>query len=418
MSKRKKLTEHVKTLVIIALLINAALLLGASGYVSLGQPRSSQDAVSGGQTGTAEGAQAAVPVSPAGMVISGAGSSRCAFYYNSEQLTPAFESFAAPLAEALGSAGPVREITRAQWQQRLLDRGVYFDFYSAQPLSLLSALLGSTAQEAGEYSAGSLLLSCTDEGVELCFASASDGHFYCCTTGVSASAVISRAESYGADSSYFAFTSDKFAGLDPDTVIFGTDAQMHSVLSENAAGAVELEALMSLLGMNSYVIRPYTEADGTRVYVESGKTLRVGADGRINFKSGPAPGAGSGLDEAVMLAASVAQQTLLPVCGDAKLCFAGVSTQDGGEYTVRFEYVINGIIVELPGRRAAALVTVSGGETVKLELQPRRYTLTQETRSLLPMAQAAAIASSRGGGRIWLVYMDSGNSASCEWVTD
>lgn len=417
MSKRKKLIERAKNLVIVALLISAALLLNASGYVSFTGRRSSQETASGGRTGAAEGALTALPVSPAGMVISPAEGSRCAFYYSSEQLTDAFESFAASLAEALGSAGQVRELTRRQWQQRLLGVGVYFDFSCAQPLTLLSALLGSTAGEAGGCSAEAVLLSCTDDGVELCFAG-DDGLYYVCSTGVSASAVLSRAESYSADGSYFAFTSDKFPGLDPDTVIFGTHAQPRSVLSENAAGAVEPESLMSSLGMNSYVIRPYTEADGTRVYVESGKTLRIGADGKISFKGGASPGGETEPDEAVLLAASIVQQTLQPVCGDAKLCFAGVSEADGGAYTVRFDYVINGIVTELPDSRSAALVTVSAGEVAKLELQPRRYTLTQETRPLLPMAQAAAIASSCGAGHIWLAYLDSGNSASCEWVTD
>ena len=175
---------------------------------------------------------------------------------------------------------------------------------------------------------------------------------------------------------------------------------------------------MSALGMNSYVIRPYTEADGTRVYVESGKTLRIDANGKISFKGGAPPAGETERDGAVLLAASIAQQTLLPLCGDAKLCFAGASEADGGAYTVRFEYAIDGIVAELPDSRSAALVTVSGAEVAKLELHPRRYTLTQETRPLLPMAQAAAIASSRGARRIRLAYVDSGNSASCEWVTD
>lgn len=416
MSKRKKLIERAKNLVIIALLISAALLLRASGYISLSGRRPSQETASGGQTGAAESAAAALPVSPAGMVISPAEGSRCAYYYSSEQLTDAFESFAAPLAEALGSAGQLRELTRAQWQQRLLGVGVYFDFSCAQPLTLLSALLGSTAGEAGACSAGALLLSCTDGGVELCFADA-DGTYRACSTGVSASAVLSRAESFGADGAYFAFTSDKFPGLDPDTVIFAADMQPRAALSENAAASVELDSLMSGLGMNSYVIRPYTEADGTRVYVESGKTLRVGADGKISFRDGAPPAGETGPDEAVLLAASLVQQTLLPVCGDAKLCFAGLSEADGA-YSVRFDYTVNGIVTELPDGYPAALVTVSAGEVARLELQPRRYTLTQEARPLLPMAQAAAIASSRGAQRLWLAYLDSGNSASCEWVTD
>ena len=95
-----------------------------------------------------------------------------------------------------------------------------------------------------------------------------------------------------------------------------------------------------------------------------------------------------------------------------------MSDGGSGEYVVRFEYVIDGIVIELPERRAAALVTVAGGEVVKLELVPRRYTLTQETRPLLPMVQAAAIAASTRGGRILPVYMDGGNSALCVWVTD
>ncbi len=417
---RKKLIEHGKTVLIIALLVSAVVMLNVSGYIVLPPARTVQETAPNGQInqGATEPAQVSMAVCPLGMVISASESTRCAVYYNSEQLAPAFESFAAPLAEALGSAASVRGITRAQWQDRLLGTGVYFDFYCAQPLSLLSALLGSTAGEAGDFSTRSLLLSCTDNGVELCLESEADGLFYSFSTGVSAAAVLSRTESYSANNAFFAFTNDKFSGVDPNTVIFNTDAEMRAVLSESALGSIEMEALMSELGMNSYVIRPYTEADGTRVFVESGKTLRAGADGKISFKSTTRESAEMGLSEAVTFAGAMVQRVLGSCCGDAKLCFAGVSDGGSGEYVVRFEYVIDGIVVELPERRAAALVTVAGGEVVKLELVPRRYTLTQETRPLLPMVQAAAIAASTRGGRILPVYMDGGNSALCVWVTD
>lgn len=417
--EKKKLIERCKTALIIVLLISAALLLNTSGYITLIPARKTQENASGGQTnqGAVESAQMSVTVFPLGMAISASEGKSCAIYYDREQLAPAFESFAAPLAEALGSAGSAREITRSEWQDRLLGAGVYFDFYGDQPLSLLSALLGSTAGEAGGFSARSLLLSCTENGVELCLESAADGLYYSFSTGVSASAVLSRAESYGTDGSYFAFTSGDFPGVDPNTVILSTQEKMRSALSENSAGAVEMESLMAELGMNSYVIRPYTEADGTRVFVESGKTLRVGADGKISFKAGARERADTTLIDSVIFASALVQRVLGPCCGDAQLCFAGVSG-DSGAYTVRFDYMINGIAVELPEQDAAASVTVSGGEAVKLEFVPRRYTLTQETYPLLPMEQAAAIAAASSGGRISLVYMDGGSSASCVWVTD
>ena len=419
MSKRKKIVEHVKTALIIVLLISAGLMLSASSYIAP-RLRASQDMLTGGQTGhgTADPVQGGVSVFPLGIVVSGAEGNRCALYYSSEQLKPAFESFAAPLAEALGSASLLREITREQWQQRLLGTGVYFEFYCAQPLTLLSDLLGSAAGEAGGFSSGSLCLSCTDEGVELCLESEADGRFYSCSTGVSAAALISRTESYSANNAVFAFTNGKFSGVDQNTVIIDTDTARRTILSENAAGAVELEALMARLGINSYVIRPYTEADGTRVYVESGKTLRVDVDGEISFKGTVSDGALTDMTGAVLYAWSLTHQVLGPVCGDAELCLAGIKELEGGEYEVRFDYLVDGVVVELPGRRAAALVTVSGAEAVKLELMPRRYTLTEDMSPLLPMAQAAAIASSSGERLVSLVYMDSGASAVCVWVTD
>ena len=419
MSKRKRLIEYGKTALIILLLINAGLLLIASGYIAPGL-RTSGDMLTGVQAGhgAAEPAQGGVSVFPLGIVVSGAEGNHCALYYSSEQLKPAFESFAAPLAEALGSAASVREISREQWQQRLLGTGVYFEFYCAQPLTLLSGLLGSAAGEAGGFSAGSLFLGCTQEGVELCLESGDDGRFYSCSTGVSAAALVSRTESYSANNAIFAFTNDRFAGVDQNTVIIDTDSARRIVQSENAAGAVELDPLMAQLGINSYVVRPYTEADGTRVYVESGRTLRVSTDGGISFKAAASAGGGTDMPGAVSLAWSVAQRALGPVCGDAELCLAGISELEGGEYEVRFEYLVDGVAVELPGRRPAALVTVSGAEAVRLELMPRRYTLTEDMSPLLPMAHAAAIASSSGERRVSLVYMDSGVSAECVWVTD
>lgn len=421
MSRRKAFVEGGKTLLIILLVISAAILVRASGYFDAFDSRYAQDSeTQSGQNGqsTADSASGTMSARPLGMVVSGVDGTRYAVAYDSAETASVFESFSAALGEALGSASNAEEVTEDQWRECLLSGSVTFDFYYPRPLSLLSMWLGTAAGGAGSFSARFVSLSCEGDAVSLYFRSEPDGTFYRCGTGVSTSAVSAKLDSYKRNNASFAFENDKFSGVAPYTVVLDELPAVHTVNCDSALGSLDLEGLMSALGMNSYVIRPYTESDGTQVYVENGKNLKINGDGSISFKTSLTYTTGQDAISAVSVASELVTQVLGSCCGDAETYFSGVRSSGSGVYEVEFEYIVGGIPVELSSGRAAAQVTVSGGEVMKLELTPRRYTLMEDEALLLPMTQAAAIAASKGGGEPVLVYMDSGAWTPCVWVTD
>jgi hypothetical protein len=415
----KPLLERGKSLLIVLLLLSAALLIRASGYFpALGEGYLSASQGSLGQSGqsSAETSASAVTVRPVAVVISGEEGTRCALEYDGDAVSAAFDSFSAALGEAIGSSSAIESVSEQLWQQSISECGVTFDFYYPQPLSLLSQWLGTTAGAAGEHSARYMCISCTGSNAWFYFRSESDGTYYRCATALSSQAVTQRMELYRRNNAVFAFESERYSGVEPYTVMLDELPAVYAVYSDSAQGNMDLNSIMSLLGMNSYVIRPYTEADGTQVYVENGKTLRVGADGSISFKA-PAPTSGeTGTElEAAQAASALVGEIMQGHTGDAELHFAGGSFSDG-KYTAKFEYAVDGVPVEQSSGVTAASVTIENGEVRSLELVPRRYTLTEEEQSVLPMLLASAIAAS-GSGELRLVYIDSGSAVNCAWVT-
>jgi hypothetical protein len=170
--------------------------------------------------------------------------------------------------------------------------------------------------------------------------------------------------------------------------------------------------------MNRYVVSPYKEADGTEVYVEGDRILRLYTDGPLSFRqSGQevlpvAKGAEAAADAALklVLAATVGR------CGEAGIRFSGLTYDaDADTYVVRFEYTAAGIPVRC-GEESAFTVFVADGAIVRASMTFREIGFGADVLVPLPQQQAAAIVAVTGGGEPLLSYLLEGAGAKLDWV--
>lgn len=417
MADRRKLIERGKTVLIILLVISAVLLLRESGYYTTVSNVFSPS-LSPKPGADAADSVSSAPARPVRVVVSSEGNVRHAAEYDTSLVMSVYGSFSAAFGEALGSASAPVETTEAQFRKSLTSVGVTLDFYYPKQLGTLARGLGTGSGGASSYYARFLSLDCSGDSAVLYFLDSGDGSYYRCETGVVSSTIVSKMDAYKQNNAVFAFESGKYDEIFPYTVILDPLPEVYALAASAFSEAdFPLDALFSALGMNTYVMRQYAESDGTTVYVESGRTLRIRSDGSISFKQ---PGAGSvplggDVSEQIGNAEALIRATLGAYAGSAEIELSGVS-QSGDRLTLTFDYSAAGIPVRLDGGGHAATVSISGGALTKLELRPRKYTLSADTVSVLPMEQACAIASAQGGGEPMLSYNDLGSSVECTWV--
>ena len=124
----KRLAQWVKDAAIVLLLITAVLLIRELGLFSSFRPSAAGTV---GQSTLAgqpeEEGVAAMPVRPLKLYVSAPRGARIGLAWDAGGISELFDSFAAALAEALGSAGAPETITEAQWREHLLGQSVCFD---------------------------------------------------------------------------------------------------------------------------------------------------------------------------------------------------------------------------------------------------------------------------------------------------
>lgn len=416
MSDRKRLIEHGKTALIVLLIISAVLLVRQSGYYTtipaVFAPNVSQRP--GSETSDAASSQ---PARPMRVVVSSEENVRYASEYDQSAVSSVYGSFSAAFGEALGSASEPTETTEADFRRCLTGVGVTLDFYYPKQLGILAVQLGTASGAAGEHFARFVSLECSGENAVLYFLDSTSGVYYRCSTGVVSSTILSKMDAYRQNNAVFAFENEKYSAIFPYTVILETLPEIYALTASGySEAAFPLDELFSLLGMNTYVMRQYAESDGTIVYVESGKTLRIRSDGSISFKQPSASAQQQDVSELISQATQLLSRTLGVFAGSAEINLSGVTVSSPERLSLSYDYCVDGIPVRLDGGAHAASVAVSGGTITKLELHPRRYTLTADTLPVLPMEQACAIASAQGGGEPMLSYADRGSSTDCIWV--
>lgn len=334
-------------------------------------------------------------------------------WQNSFQATDsAYESLGRWLGEALGTAGTIEEISDQDWLDALAATGICYHFPGQVPVSALAQWLGadwsqgSTGRTAQDY-----VVCILEDAVVLCFRD--EGACWSAACLVSASALTQALEDYGGDGSLFAFE-----GVETYPQLEQTASAALITLSGLTVSQVQvqtdfsIEELAVTLGFNPYAETGYTASDGSRVFTDSGKRLRISGT-QISCTGTDLAHAADSSDSALTESARCLLENLTEsVRGDARLVITDFD-RSGDTATLTFSYLVDGIRVAL-SRQEAARLTFSGTSLISLELAVRRFCVTDQTELVMSAMQAAALLEPGQG--LELVYGETGSDwLQCGW---
>lgn len=337
---------------------------------------------------------------------------RTSFQYDFDTLDAAFEQFGAALGQTLESAEAPRLVSESTLREALGSTSVAFYYPGAVSAALVSSWLHvqTTLTQRAQW----FVLAAQDAQVTLYLAA---DEIYACQTQMDAESLEQLLQSCTPDGSFFAFedTEGRFASVEPVCLLPGQTPQLFAAQAENPCDARFSDALASSLGFNPYGDSRYTDDSGTTTYTETGYALSISATGLLQIRSDAQPArfqaASASEAELVECARSLLGTMSAGALGEARLYLTDVS-QDGAETICTFDYCLNALRVTLPGMHAAQ-VRFSGTDVVQAQLLLRTYTLEQQTLSVLPPAQAAAIVP--GGSALHLGYSDTFSGVSVGW---
>lgn len=420
----KRIIEWGKNALIVLLLICTVFLLKETEYYS-----TAFDYISGVFISTRDSIQASdksedsdgsgAYVYPMALSVSIGSGNRYASTYDEATVQADFQRFSAILAEALGSSGEPVKISRESWKNALERESVYVLMPAAQPLAAISRILGSDmAGSAGRMQSKELCLSCETGSVRLYYIG-SDGNFYYCDTGVSDETLLARVAEFVPNNARFSHEISSLSSLRDSMLV---PDHMPEILSVSAGGVPSAarikELIFSEFEVNEYSVSEYTENDGTTVILDGERSFRLLSDGCVSYspeQAGVSPG-GGGLQEALELCWSIVSGTIALEGGDAAVYVSSVESPEEGFYEIKFGYAVNGIVVSMGEDVYAARFSFENGMLSHAFLRFKSYTLGQDALALLPVMQAAAIASESGEGGIELVYSESAEGINCVWV--
>ena len=331
------------------------------------------------------------------------------------------------LAEALETAGTPEEVREKEWRAALADTMFFLDFGGQVPLPTLAQLLGAQAPDAlaqearylvlrvdGERESARVLLYCMDK----------DRTVRRCRTSADAAYLMQLASEWTPNGCRFAHE-EKPVDTAEALLLMPADALPALELSNALSTAAEadfdriMEDVLESLGFNAYRPSVYSESDGTRVYVEEERTLRVSTDGRLTYEDPAAEeneaGKPTGAEETARIAeaARLASEILAPYLGDAGLFLLDTAySARTGLFTLRFGVECGGVRI-LTERGYAASLSFRGTILCAAELEMRTYRRTGENIAVIPTTQALA-ASTRMEG-FGLYYRVEGGSVKAGW---
>ena len=347
-------------------------------------------------------------------VPEGAEGIRCGLQYNQGACQELFQKVAGPLVEALSSAGTPDEVSRRSWEEALTGPlGVYMDFQGRIPMPVLMGWLsdGDTRLTA---TVRRLALTVWEGGVDLYYRDEESGSFYRCRSEVADPYSLAGALAGLTDNgAFYAFESDLYQDLDPDTLLFAQapSPAVYTVSNPMSAGQESLQTLVQDLGFSLNSTSFYSTDE--QVARSGDDSVRLSDRGVAQYEGGNLfpvlrQGGAGELFDRVETCRQLALSALGPRCGEARLYLTSVEeTPEGWE--ISFGYSLNGIpVLTEPGYAARFLVRE--GRIDQFSLYLRSYTASEDSCLVLPPRQGAAALAAQGleGEELLLTYTDSG----------
>ncbi|WP_409969713.1 hypothetical protein RFF05_07335 [Bengtsoniella intestinalis] len=307
--------------------------------------------------------------------------------------------------------------------QAIDSSSIYFDFQLPLPSSVIAGMVGLT-ETANQTQMQRLVLAPDDTNAVLLYWWDGDDTYAYITTDIDLVAFYELQESYQADNVFFAFEgsslSSQLNNLDPFS-LFDTTTAAYPQLSATTPTWNET-TLLTQLGFNPYTNSRYTETNGTQVVFQEDDRLYLSADGTVHYESdGQSRQLTLSLTQSTITAyglsssASYLLHSLLSsMMGEASLAISAY-TQLDTQTIITFDYQIQGIPIALSHGQPAATMVLEGNVVTDLTIYPRQYYQDDSDSLLLPLAQAAAVATR--GSNLTISYVDySASNLSAMWI--
>ncbi len=424
MADKKKLVEHLKSLLIFLLLISALILLYSTGYFSSAMEKMGL-IIHGGQESVGTTDPGSIESSNYGLAqameisVSARDGHRYSAMYDAETVDEDYSRFSAFLAEALGSASSPEVCNEAEWIRAVEGESVYIRYFAPQHIGLLAARLGTEFGIGNsEAAAEEFCLSCENNAVFLYYRE--EDNFFRCQSAVSDSVLMERIGEYRPNESFFSHSNRMLDGLKNSILIQRHLSEVPAIKGGSVGMSQIMEPLMMTLDINSYTASQYTESGGTIVFLDGNSVLRISSSGIVRYElSGNSALRASGKDAESIIEFSwgIVGSTVGAVSEGAQLYLSRTESDENGNYTVYFDYLVNGIPVQMSTHHAAVM-QYRGAGLESAEFCFRAYSQTGQSLQILPMYQAAAIASSKGADKLFLMYYDTVESIECVWVNE
>ena len=374
----------------------------------------------------AEGrAEAAVPMAMAVNLPAAAGmpegseSVRHGLRYDQGACQALFQRVAGPLVETLSSAGEPEPVGRSQWEQALTGRlGVYMDFQGQVPMPVL---VGWLSGEETQLTAAvrRLALVGREEGLELYYRDEEDGSYYRCRSQAASLYSLEQAlEGLTDNGAFYAFESEQYAGLDPDTLLL-PDAPAPAVYAAVNPMSSTQGALASLVRDLGFSLNSTSFYSTDEQVARSGDdSVRLSDRGIAQYTYEEKDGSGlfpvlrlsnaGSLFDSVETCRQTALSAMGSRCGEARLYLMSARQTDRG-LEIDFGYSLNGVPILLD-RGCAARFVVNRGQVVQFFIYLRSYTSSGTASLVLPPRQGAAalLAGGLEGEELLLTYADGG----------
>ncbi len=424
---RRSPVEPLKTVLIVFLVLLAVFLIGETQIFAQffgGRTLSSIIASSGSRNvlplwneeTDPHSAEAAQPLFLAVTVSNG---SHYGVKYSEAELDSVYSSAATLLGEVIGSAGEPEEIAESEWRAALSSQNIFVDYLNSFPLPLISSWFGSEPTASlSQHSVRRLCISSADgRSVRLSYIDSGSGLFYSAPTSVLFPSLSQVLQLYQLDSARFAFElGPVYSGCDPYSLILSNTSAPVTAAPVPLSSA-DIDRAVAAFSVNPNTASHFTESDGTLVYVESGSSLRISERGILSYRNISGEGRLSAADSASSnaLADMIKYSKKLvetSVGGGMRIYLTGVLSAENS-YTFSFGCYLAGMPL-LRSDGLTSYVTVENGIVTSAQILLHAYSLAEQTETVLPEIQAAAMASD--GREALLCYVESGGGVSARWV--
>jgi hypothetical protein len=361
---------------------------------------------------------------PVAVMATGENGGRYGAFLDSDAVAAAYEKFSAALAEALGSAGTSTPVGMDVVIQDLKTNSVFIDFGWEHELSHIASWLGTRMTSSGaNMEVRRICLSDYGDHVSLYYQA--NEQWYTCTTGLAGGTIQTRVQEFDANGAQFVWElGEDLSNIDPFFIVLEELPDIESISASNPVrnGNVA-EEILELFEINHFVANTYPETDGTVVYVEGSKTLRISPEGTIVFRTASPEGLSlksgtqGGVPEQISEIYSRLNSLIAPLIGDADFLYTGFQQGETEDtYVFNFDYHLNGLPIVLSGQRHAVQVQISDSSITYMSISLREYNIAMGKEKPMPIGLMLANCQAGGGGEPMLIYEDDGTSVEAYWT--